>query len=373
MNSFTHDSKALFVDPFSYGIAPDYYWISLIKNKVKSISYIGSYSTANSQYLNSLKSFCKSIYLYNISRSFGFSILSAYFNILLMYSHLFILCFRYELIIYRWLPIPIIDLIIIFFFRHKTIFICDNHIPHQGNRNSFLTIEKNSASYYLPHLLLIKLLNYIYFPSKYTLSKFRYLYPSNKCNFRICQHGIHGMFPYSSRRSFPNSVDFRKILFWGVVQKYKGIDKLLQLSSALAINNPISKLSLEIHGLWKPDLLTLKHEFINHRTYINDKFLTSDEIENILNSDSLFVLPYNSASQSGILYTLLFYGCYFLSTDVGETGYLLKSYNLEYLLTDDFSYSNIINKISYITSNTREINYNLSRLRDSISWTFPLS
>ena len=69
-----------------------------------------------------------------------------------------------------------------------------------------------------------------------------------------------------------------------------------------------------------------------------DSFLSATDLEKLFSQQPTFVLPYQSATQSGVLYTLLFYGQQLVATNTGDLGDILAGQKLEQFL---FSYGNL--------------------------------
>ncbi len=354
--------RILYIDILGYGIPTSYYWIKFLKNQNNIISYIGSDTLYNQEYFEGIKrnTFFQT---YNISKTIKISIFIRIFNLIRLYLNIIIKGFKNQIIIYRWLPIPLIDVLIIYLFRNKVIYLCDNDDPHEGDKKNIFTININKKIIYIPHFILGNVLREIWFPSQYTLEIFKKKYFSNKTMYKVIKHPLLGISLLSKQNQYKLLPEFNKFLYWGLIAKYKGIENLIKLSNDIK-KYKYKDYSLEIHGKWKNNQKFLKEKFNKDRTLINDKFLSEDEVEKIMANKAIFLLPYNSASQSGILYNLIFYGKYFLTTDVGDNGIILKKYKLECFITKDFSLKNILKKIKYINANNNQILNNLNNFKN---------
>jgi len=133
-----------------------------------------------------------------------------------------------------------------------------------------------------------------------------------------------------------------KILFFGFVKHYKGLDILLQALSIVIKSIPELKLVIagDVYGDKKTyldliDLLKLRNNIELHFRYIAD-----DEIGDFFNDCDVCVLPYRSATQSGVVQLSYAYEVPVIATKVGgieevvidgENGLLVETENPEAL------------------------------------------
>lgn len=93
------------------------------------------------------------------------------------------------------------------------------------------------------------------------------------------------------------------ILFFGLIRKYKGLDKLIK--SFKLIQEQYPDISLLVVGECYEDISYYKNmiteEGINKSVLLIDKFIDNEAIEPYFKASDLVCLPYNSATQSGIL------------------------------------------------------------------------
>jgi len=99
-----------------------------------------------------------------------------------------------------------------------------------------------------------------------------------------------------------NLQDKQVLLFFGYIKPYKGLDLLLKAMPIILEQNPESHLLIvgEIYGEEKP-----YHDLINdlriskNITFINE-FVQEGEVEKYFKAADLLVLPYKTATQSGV-------------------------------------------------------------------------
>lgn len=101
--------------------------------------------------------------------------------------------------------------------------------------------------------------------------------------------------PYTNRR------DGRTILFFGKVRKYKGLDVLLS-----ALPGVLAKLDCKLliagefyDSLERYQQLIRRHGIENH-VHIDNRYVPNEEVAAIFEQADVLVLPYVSASQSGV-------------------------------------------------------------------------
>lgn len=98
-----------------------------------------------------------------------------------------------------------------------------------------------------------------------------------------------------------------KILFFGIIGYYKGLDLLIDAIEELN-REGVTNLSLTIAGkgdFWKECQLKIKTPSLYS---LMVRFIQNDEIPDLMSSHHFLVLPYRSATQSGPLVTALGYG-----------------------------------------------------------------
>ncbi len=136
----------------------------------------------------------------------------------------------------------------------------------------------------------------------------------------------HGLLPAGDRAGpvpYRSCAAPKALVFWGNVQPYKGVELFAALARSAEIR--ARGLALEVHGAWSPAMRPLRDALAALGVRIDDSFLDAAAMATLLaRDDTLFLLPYREASQSGALYTLLHAGRPFACTDVGDLGAFLR-------------------------------------------------
>ena len=160
----------------------------------------------------------------------------------------------------------------------------------------------------------------------------------------VIPHGInnriqpHGLSQKEAREKLGIEPDARTILFFGQIDEYKGIEKLINAVSLLVKEDPA--VMLIIAGKPKRHLeyaSKLKSQAANILPERNIKFrlqfIPVDEVETYFAAADCLVLPYKRIYQSGVIFLAYRFGLPIIATDVGsfrediidgETGFICK-------------------------------------------------
>ena len=124
------------------------------------------------------------------------------------------------------------------------------------------------------------------------------------------------------------------ILFFGYIRKYKGLDILLDAMPEVFSNRNIKLLIAgEFYDDEKKYLNKLTDLNLSENIFLVKEFIPNDDVKFFFSACDLVVLPYLSATQSGIIPVAYFYDKPVVVTDVGaltevvedgNTGYVVK-------------------------------------------------
>ncbi len=141
---------------------------------------------------------------------------------------------------------------------------------------------------------------------------------------------------YRLWRSFPEYTEpcySKKILFFGRINAYKGVDKLYE------IIKKCPDIQFDVVGrvdINSEQLVEKIKELPN--VAVTDRYVTNEELENFFIGCDWTVLPYNSATQSGVIIDAYRYGKPIIAFDVGaiseqviesKTGFLVSPDDVE--------------------------------------------
>lgn len=352
--------KIAILDFGSYVLPYDFYLIKTLLKKDISVDFYCSNTKYNGQFLNALMSsenkLCK-VYQQEISKTTTKGRVARLIGYLTHLKKLWGNRKYYDSIILQFPGIWIIDVFYFILLKNKFAITIHNPVPHNY-----------TGLFYFPYYILAKISNKIIFPSEFTAGVFYSNYSRSFENKGlIIRHGLIGIEPNSNKVEYDKIKNISKIAFWGTIKPYKGIELLLDTSENLSTIKNIS--DIHIYGAWSDELkITMAKYKNNPKLKIVDKFLNENEVKDLYNKNYIFILPYINGSQSGVMYTLLMAGQYFISTDVGDSAILLRKFGLENLILKSRTPEDISECLNYFNSNIAYINQQMNALQDYCEW-----
>jgi glycosyltransferase involved in cell wall biosynthesis len=267
---------------------------------------------------------------------------------------------KYDLIIFRfWNPFfaPALGVIAgILKFQSssaKLISLCDNIIPH----------EKLPLTNYLIKFLFNKLDGHIV-QSSQTEKELKQIVSSPiyvKCfhpNYNTYGEKINKSVARQKLKLNKNNI----ILYFGIIRDYKGLEVLINSLHLLKLRNNDFHLLIagECYGNKNKYLDLIKQlKLVDYITW-QDEYIPDDQVVKYFSATDVVVLPYRSASQSGIAQIAYHYNIPIIVSDIeglkevvenGKSGFIFKSGNsaeLSKILHNNFENSNFVNMSNYI-------------------------
>lgn len=123
------------------------------------------------------------------------------------------------------------------------------------------------------------------------------------------------------------------LLFFGLVRKYKGLDLLLEAFSRLLPDYKRLKLLVvgEFYEDDKPYLEQISKLGLESTVVLENRYVPNEEVDRYFSASDCVVLPYRSATQSGILSMAYGFRKPVVVTDVGELGALVREGETGYI------------------------------------------
>lgn len=245
-------------------------------------------------------------------------------------------CEKPDLVIFQWLHpyfAPCYWSITKLLKKTKVLYICHNAIPHERFVcDQFLTkLTLKSADYVIAH-------------SNSDAEILKKLIPTINC--KVNPHPAYNFFKIQNmtkeqaRKQLQINEDEKVLLFFGLIREYKGLKHLIK--ALPLIKQKIAGIKLLIAGDFsenKETYLELIDEYkLNDCINIYAGHIPVPEVEKFFAASDLVVLPYESATQSGVIQTAYGFEKPVLATDVGglpdavehmKTGYLVQPQNPE--------------------------------------------
>lgn len=242
----------------------------------------------------------------------------------------------------------------------KSLVICDNVIPHERRIFDFAFTK-----YFFSKV------SYFICMSKTVLSELNSLFPL--ANAKLLFHPIYSNFgktvPKQEAKKKLNISADKVILFFGFIRNYKGLDLLIE---SLKIVLDEIDVTLLIAGEFYSDkekyLDQIKQLEVEHKVIINSDFIPNDNVKYYFSAADVVVLPYKSATQSGIVQIANNFNKPVISTNVGGLGEIVKNgYNGYLVNPDKIELASAIVKF-YAEDNENEFVENVKKETEKYSW-----
>jgi len=182
-------------------------------------------------------------------------------------------------------------------YKGKILFITENVISHEGNLPDKVLTRlglKNANSFLALSDDVVKSLNGYNYKRKIYRSELP-VYDW----YRTESHELDD----SLKAKLGFKEEDKILLFFGYIRKYKGLDILIDAMKILVDEN--SNYKLLIVGEFYDDPKIYKYQIsrlgLNHNIQIVNEYVPNEEVGKYFNISDVVVLPYRSATQSGIL------------------------------------------------------------------------
>ena len=217
----------------------------------------------------------------------------------------------------------------------KIIFLIENYLSHEKR-----FFNKVLAKYALKNA------DFFIAQSKHMKVNIEKDYPSKKIyltTLPIFNCFNHDKFNTDSAREYLNIHAENLILYFGYIRPYKGLQNLISAFAELIKERDDTKLLIvgecyEDPEIYKKQILELK---IEDKVHFKNEFISNEQVEPYFKAADFICLPYNSASQSGIIMIAYGFGKPVVVTDVGglpelvvegKTGFIAERNNQKSLL-----------------------------------------
>ncbi len=250
----------------------------------------------------------------------------------------------------------------------KVVFICDNVIPHERRPGDvlFTRYAFSAADGFVVQSRAVERDLTTLLPGA------RYEYVPHPV-----YHGFGSAVPGAEARARLGITAQHVLLFFGYVRKYKGLDVLLE---AIALLKDRLDLTLLVVGEFYDDERPYREHItrlgLENRIVLRSDYVPNDEVKYYFSAADAVVLPYLSATQSGIAQIAYHFDLPVIATDVGglsevvhhgETGVLVPPNNPRALAEGIFTYCTSTDR-DRLRRNVREekTNYSWAHLASAI-------
>ena len=192
----------------------------------------------------------------------------------------------------------------------------------------------------------------------------------------VLPHGVLNFFERFDNKKKSIQFDFFKenkifILFFGRMQKYKGLDYLIKAEKLLSKKYNNYKIIIAGKG---NDLDKEKLKYLKSRKnfIVLNRFIKNEEVGILFRNSDIVVLPYIEASQSGIIPIAYQYGKPVIATDVGSIKEVIENGKTGVLVKpkDEYSLSEALGALIKNEELRREMGANAKKKADNeLSWS----
>ncbi len=210
----------------------------------------------------------------------------------------------------------------------RTIYICDNIVPHE---------KKPFDSFF--SWLGLRFIDYFIVQSRSVRDDLLHLKP--EAVYREVPHPVYEIFPPSLSKNESKRLlgilDKKVILYFGYIRRYKGLNYLIHAMPEILKSMKIKLLVCGEFYEDKEETYRLVDRLgLKSNVILYDQFIPNEEVNRYFCAADLVVLPYTSATQSGIVQVAYHYNKPVVVTRVGglpeavldnQTGYIVPPHD----------------------------------------------
>ena len=204
--------------------------------------------------------------------------------------------------------------------RHSTVFqVIHDIIPHDGDKSAKLVRLMNRT--------VCRLANEIVLVNNKYAVKVTQLYG-------VSPEHVHCVDMWRSFPEYTYPAFSKRVLFFGRINPYKGVNNLIKIAKAC------DEIHFDVVGRIDPQMEIAANELscMPNVTVMNE-YVSNKEMENAFRNADWIILPYNSATQSGVIIDAYRYSRPVIAFDVGAvseqiqdglSGYLIEAGNCDF-------------------------------------------
>ncbi|MET0332868.1 MAG: glycosyltransferase [Rhizobacter sp.] len=344
------------VDPGSFVLPYDFHLVKALAGRGQAVDFYGSTTRYNGEFLDAMRVVPGVMVS---ARAISSSVASRWRGALaygLQLLSLLLNARRYALMNLQFSGFWPAEWLVFGLLQSKFVFTVHNAVPH-----GFEGLQHG------PTRRLAKLARTLVFVSEATREDFLRRYgEAFRAKATLLPHGLLPVTPTSPVVPYTTDAVPNSIVFWGRVQPYKGVELFADLSRSSEVER--RGLALAVHGAWAPELAPLRDQLKLLGVQVHDSFLDDQQLLALLNTDAVFLLPYQHASQSGVLYALLNHGRLFFCTDTGDLGAFMRRHGLEGLLLRDRSPEAVLACLDHLATHRDGVMHRLAAAQSALRW-----
>ena len=349
-------SRIAIVDPGSFVLPYDFQLVKALAQQGRAVDFYGSATRYNGEFLDAMPQLAgvtvhaKAISGTVASRWRG---ALAYVGLL---STLLLNARRYAVVNLQFSGFWPVEWLVFGLLRRQFVFTVHNAVPH-----GFSGLQHG------PTRRLANLARSLVFVSQSTHDDFMRRYgDAYRHKASVLPHGLLPVSPQCEAVPYDESAKPRSLVFWSTVKPYKGVELFADLARSEEVRR--RGLSLAVYGAWDPALHGLREDLSRLGVAVHDEYLDDARLLDLLSQDAVFLLPYQHASQSGALYSLLNHGRMFICTDTGDLGAFMRAHGLQGLLLKDRSAQSVVDCLDHIESHREVVVQAFREAQRAFAW-----
>lgn len=199
--------------------------------------------------------------------------------------------------------------------KARVLFIIDNTIPHEARPgDKFLTkLVFGQVDYFIAQSRAVEKDTFEWFPHL------------ERNRIKMCPHPIYDCYPAfvgdrpAAKKVLGLPTDAKTLLFFGFVREYKGLHLLLDALPQIRKSHPDLRLLVvgEFYDSRESYDRKIQELGLPECVYIRDDYVPNEEVGKYFAAADCVVLPYRSATQSGIIQVAYALDLPVITTDVG--------------------------------------------------------
>jgi glycosyltransferase involved in cell wall biosynthesis len=161
----------------------------------------------------------------------------------------------------------------------------------------------------------------------------------------------------------------KNLLFFGLIREYKGLDMLIEAMSYLDESYQLI-IAGECYGDFKKYQSLIDESPFKDNIKVFEQYIPDDKVTDFFSTTDLLVLPYRSATQSGVVAVAYQMELPMLATNVGGLGETIRSANVG-IVTDEVSSLSIAEGIKSYFTDSKQDEYltNIRNEKKRLSWS----
>ena len=160
---------------------------------------------------------------------------------------------------------------------------------------------------------------------------------------------------------------YKYILFFGLVRQYKGLDLLIEALNHIKSEENIKLIIAgEFYENEKKYDQLIKKYYLNKQIIKVNQYIPNDDVPKYFCSAELIVLPYKTATQSGVVPIALHFNKNVVVTDVCNLSKLIKKHNIGYIA--EANPHSIAEEIDRFLKDPSALNQDFTPIKNELSW-----